>query len=262
MALAISCTCPIGEAVASSSTASCDKLTKFEDMEVEFAIMTYKIKQALIDNNIDVHSLIVQLHAMCAVRDKKVPLFDENVFERISSVDEFWKSLSKFWSVCDYDLLRYVIKITKCEKAKRILEEFLLKIDPSALEDVDLVIHCRVDQREGSLMPTLRIKINAEKCTCVIQEKVKKIVSKKFNLEEYTLQFKGIKEGCIELLYHISEPVKSYLLELLQTLPYKITKSILLVLSAYKIIGLYIDDDDVISIWRRLMHEVVKGIIH
>ena len=146
-------TCPIGEAVASSSTASCDKLITFEDIEVEFTIMTNKIKQALIDNKVDVDSLIEQLCTMSAVSNKKVPLFDEDVFARIRSVDEFWKSLSKFWSICDYDLLRYIIKIIECVKAKCILEEFLLKIDPSALRDVDLVLHCRVDQREGSLRP-------------------------------------------------------------------------------------------------------------
>ena len=213
--------------------------------------MTNKIKQALIDNKVDVDSLIEQLRTISAVSNKKVPLFDEDVFARIRSVDEFWKSLSKFWSVCDYDLLRYIIKITECGKAKCILEEFLLKIDPSALRDVDLVLHCRVDQREGSLRPTLRIKINAEECTYNIQEKVKKMISEKFNLKEYSLHFKGIKDGCIELLYHISVPVKSYLL---QTFQYKV---ILGEFSTYDIIGLYVDDDNIVGNWSKFIQ--VRG---
>ena len=233
------------EATASSSSNSgqgvCSRFTKFEDIEVEFAIMTNKVKQALIDNKVDVDTLIEQLRTMSAVRDRKVPLLDEDVFVTIRSVDDFWKKLSIFWSVYDYDLLRFIIKITNCRKAQKILEEFISKINPSTIKDVDLVLHCRVDQREGSLMPTLRIKVNAEECTYNVQQNVKKIVSKKFNLEEYSLHFKGIKDGCIELLYHVSKPVKLYLLQ------YKINESALGEFSTCKIIGLYIDNVDIID---------------
>ena len=232
------------EAAASSSSGEgvCSRLTTIEDIEVEFAIMTNKIKQALIDNNIDVDSLIEQLCAISAVCNKNVPLFDKDVFVRIRSIDEFWKSLRTFWNIYDYDLLRFIIKITKCGEAKKILEEFLSRIDPSAIKDVDLVLHYRVDQIEGSLMPTLRIKVNVEKCTYDIQEKVKNMVSEKFNLKEYTLRFKGIKEGCIELLYHVSKSVKSYLLQ------FKINESTLKEFSISKIISLHIDDVDIIGV--------------
>ena len=168
------------EATTSSNSGqgTCSRFTTFEEMEIEFAIMTNKIKQSLINNKVDVDSLIEQLCAMSAVSNKNVPLFDENVFARIRSVDEFWKSLRTFWNIYDYDLLRFIVKIAKCGEAKKVLEEFLSRIDPSALRDVDLVLHCRVHEREGSLMPTLRIKVKAEKCTYDIQQKVKKIVSK------------------------------------------------------------------------------------
>ena len=232
------------EATTSSNSGqgTCSRFTTFDEMDVEFAIMTNKIKQALINNNVDVDSLIEQLCAVSAVSNKNVPLFDKNVFARIRSVDEFWKSLRTFWNIYDYDLLRLIVRIAKCGEAKKILEEFLSRIDPSTLEDVDLVIHCRVDEIEGLLMPTLRIKVNAEKCTNDVKQKVKKIVSKKFNLEEYALRFKGIKDGCIELLYHISEPVKSYLLQ------YKLDEGTLTEFSTYKIISLHVDDVDIFKV--------------
>ena len=229
--------------ITSSAQGTCSKFTTIEDMEVEFAIMTNKIKQALIDNKVDVNSLIEQLCTISAVSNKNVPLFDEDVFIRITSVDEFWRRLRRFWSIYDYDLLRYIIKITECRKAKSILEGFLSRIDPSALEDVDLVLHCRVDKREGSLMPTLRIKINAEKCTYVIAQKVKKMVSKKYELKEYTLCFKGIKEGCVELLYYISKAVKSYLLQH----NFITNINIMMELSTPKIISIYIDGVEIAS---------------
>ena len=55
------------------------KLTSIVDIEVEFAIMTEKIKQALISSNVDVVALIEKLCAISAVSDKNVPLFIEDV---------------------------------------------------------------------------------------------------------------------------------------------------------------------------------------
>ena len=170
------------------------------------------------------------------------------MFLKIRSVEEFWRSLRTFWNIYDYDILWFIVKITKCRVAQQILEEFLSKIDPSTIKDVDLVLHCKVDQTEGSLRPMLRIKVNAERCTYDIQEKVKKVVSEKFNLENYSLRFKGIKEGCIELLYRISKPVKSYLLQ------FKLNKSTLAEFSTYKIICLHIDDVDMTGFQVRIVY--------
>ena len=199
-------------------------------------MMTTEIKHALIRNNVDVTSLIEQLCAISAVSNKNVPLFDKDVFEKMNSINEFWKELRMFWSIFDYDLLRFIIMVSKCKEAQVIFDEFLSRIDPSAIEDVDLVLHCRVEYREGLLKPVLRIKINAEKCTVNIQRKAKEMVSEKFDLKEYTLCFKGIKKGCIELLYYISQGVMSHFLQ------YTITKDILEGLMSCNIISLHIND--------------------
>ena len=203
--------------------------------------MTDKIKRALIHSKIDVDSLIEQLRSISGVRNRNVPLFDEEVFTKNQSVEEFWKTLSKFWSIYDYDLLRFIIKLTKCEGAQKALEEFLSKIDPTVIEDADLVLHCRVEQKEGwPKKPKLRIKINAKKCNCYIKEKVKEIVSEEYDLEQYTLCFKGIKEGCIELLFHISKAVVTHLLH------YKITASTLAKFLDCKIINIFVNDIDIL----------------
>ena len=130
--------------------------------------MTSRIKQALINSNVDVVSLIEQLCAISAVKNKKVPLFDEDVFEKIQTINELWRKLRNFWNIFDYELLQYVVEISDCKEAQEIFEEFLLRIDPSVIEDVDLVLHCREEYQEGSLKPVLRIKVNTEKCTLTI----------------------------------------------------------------------------------------------
>jgi len=212
------------------------QLTKLEDIEVEFAKMTNRIKEALISNDINVVSLVEQLCTISAVSNKNVPLFDEDVFEKVKSIDEFWRRLRMFWNIFDYDLPQFVIKISECREAQVIFEEFLSRIDPSAIEDVDLVLHCRVEERVGSLKPVLRNKVNAEKCSLDVVQEVKKIVSETYDLKIYSLRFKGIKEGCIELSYYISKAMTMHFLQL------KITASILAELSSCKIISLNVNN--------------------
>ena len=213
-----------------------EKWTRMKDIEIQFAKMTIKIKQALISNDVDVVPLIEQLCAISAVKNKKVPLFDEDVFERIKSIDEFWRKLRIFWNIFDYEFLEYVIKVSDCEQAQEILEEFLSRIDPSVIEDVDLVLHCGEENQEGSLKPVLRVKVNTEKCTLNVKKQVEKAISVRYTLDKYALRCQGIKEGCIELLYYISKPLKSHLLECI------ISEDIAEEFLANKIISLQIDE--------------------
>ena len=199
--------------------------------------MTDRIKQALIRNNIGVASLIEQLCAISAVKTKNVPLFDEDVFEKIKSIDNFWRKLRNFWTIFDYELLLYIIEISNCREAQEIFEDFLSRIDPTAIEDADLVLYCKEEHREGSLKPTLRVKVKTAKCTPNIKSMVEEIVSKAYNLDKYALRFQGIKEGCIELLYYISKPLKLYLIQ------FNISRKIILgEFLIHKIISLHIDE--------------------
>jgi len=188
------------------------RLTAINKIEVEFVKMTTKIKEVLRNNDVSVGLLVEQLCSISSVKTKKVPLFDEDVFEKIKSIDELWRKLTKYWGIFDYDILLIVIDISGCLEAQQILESFLARIDPSAFEDMDLVLHCKVYKEEDVMRPLLRIKVNAEACTLNIKEQVKKIVSKKFDLEEYSLRFNSIKDGCIEFIYHVSKATMSYLI--------------------------------------------------
>ena len=225
-------------AVTSTGTAdACEKLTNIQDIDIEFANMTNRIKQALIRNNVDVALLIEKLRAISAVKNRNVPLFEEDVFEKIKSIDDFWRKFGIFWIIFDYEFLLYVVKISDCREAQEIFEEFLARIDPSAIEDEDLVLYCKEEHQEGSLKPVLRIKVKAEKCTPNIKSMVEEIVSKKYNLEKYALRFQGIRKGCIELLYYISKPLKSYLIQ------FSISRNIILgEFLVHKIINLHVDE--------------------
>ena len=222
--------------------ATCEKLTNIRHIEIQFAKMTNRIKEALISKNVDVASLIEQLCAISAVKSKNVPLFDKDVFKKIKSIHDFWRELRFFWNIFDYEFLQIVIELSGCAEAQVILKDFLSRIDPSAIEDADLVLYCKEEHREGSLRPELRIKVKADKCTSNIKSTVEEIVSKAYDLEKYALRFQCIKEGCIELVYYISKPLKLHLLQ------YDIPRKIILKeFLAHKIISLRIDEFELIN---------------
>ena len=223
-----------------SSHSQVDKLRTTEDLEVEFAIATDKIKRALCNSPIDVTSVIEQLQTTSAVRNNNIPLLDEDVFENVTTVEKLWQRLSRFWSIYDYDLLKILLRLVECKTADKIFEEFLSRIDVSAIEDMELVPHYEVFKRQGLIKPLLRIKVKAESCTNFIRRKVEGVVSSMFKLKEYTLRFRGIKEGCIELIYEVSNAMMLYFLQC------KFTGYDLAELAVHDIISIHINDMELI----------------
>ena len=213
-----------------------DKITNSDDLEMEFAITTNKIKQELCSSHVDVVSVVEQLQVCSAVKDKNIPLFDEEVLENVSTVEKLWQKLNKFWSIFDYDVLRFLLRFAKCKKAVEIFDKFLSRIDVASMEDVDLVLHCKVIESQGLMKPLLRIKVKTEKFTSYTERRVREIVSSKFDLENYSLRFRGIKQGCIELLYKISNATMVYLLQC------KLVGYDLKNLAAYDIISFHINN--------------------
>ena len=194
-----------------NSASNIIKTSNFEELQVEFAKLTNRIKIALMKNKTDVGTLIEQLSAISAVKYKKVPLFDENVFEKVKTVEDLWRILRSYWSICDYDLLIYILKLVECKEANDVYEEFWSRIDPCILQDIRFILSCM--EYEGEGLKLLRIKLNTETLTVEVQKKAKKAVSQMYNLTKYALTFKGIKQGCIELIYGISKALMSYLLQ-------------------------------------------------
>ena len=219
-----------------TSHSQVDKLRTTEDLEVEFAIATGKIKQALCNSPINVTTVIEQLQTISVVKNMNIPLLDEDVFESVTTVEKLWQRLSRFWSIYNYNMLRMLLRIVKCKRADDLFNEFLSRIDVSAIEDMEIVLHFEVFERQGLIKPLLRIKVKAESCTNYIRRKVEEVISSKLNLKEYTLFFKGIKEGCIELIYEISNAVMLYFLQ------YKFTGYDLAEFAAHGIISIYIND--------------------
>ena len=186
----------------------------FEKLEIEFAKTTEKIKQALCRNNIDVHALIRQLSTISAVKDQDVPLLDEDVFQRVNTIDELWNILRKYWTMYNYDILTSIVDMAECSEATNIYEGFMSQIDCASLKGApsDTILKCEVYERQGS-KPELRVKIREKECTMKVETRVKKVLGKKYNLKDYALNLKGIKEGCFELIYEISNALEAYLLQ-------------------------------------------------
>ena len=113
-----------------------------------------------------------------------------------------------------------------------------------------LVLYLKIYQEELT-QPVMRIKVNSEKCTIDVKNKVKKIVSKMFDLQEYALYFQGIKEGCFELFYHVSQAVVSYLLE------FKVSGSNMDGFAYQNITSIQINDDVLLKVPNKVTDDTV-----
>ena len=176
--------------------------------------MTEKIKNVLRITK-DVTEFMEELQTMYAVDHEKIPLFEEDIFSKVETFDSLWEKLSSHWSIYDYDLLMQVVKISKCKEAKLIFHDFVSKID-AFIEGVDLVLVSALHEKENKGKNTkslLRIKVNAKRCNCYVKNKIKKLLSKHYKLKKYSLHFKEITKGCIEVNFKASEKSLSYIQE-------------------------------------------------
>ena len=211
-------------------------IATFEDLEVEFARATNEIKKALQNSHIDIKSLVEQLQTFSAVKNNKVQLLDEDELKNVDTVEKLWTKLSNLWSIFDYDLLRILLKLTECQKANKIFEKFLSRVDISVIKEEDLVLYYQVFERSKCIKPLLRIKVKVDYYTESIKAEVEAIMYSILNLEKYSLLFRGIREGCIELVYEISNAMMKYFLQR------KFIASSLAELATHKIVSLRINN--------------------
>ena len=191
------------------------KFLTSDELEVKFTDTTNRIKQVLCSSSVDVVSVVEQLQLCSAVKDKNVPLFDDDDLKNVNTIENLWQKLNRFWSIFDYDVLRILLGFVKCKRADEIFEEFLSTTDISAIEDLtDLVLHYKVFEGQGPIKPLLMVKSKVENHTHSIRRKIEKVICSKFDLQEHSFRFKGIKssKGCIGLVYEISNTMMSYIL--------------------------------------------------
>ena len=214
----------------------------FNEIEAKFGIMVTKIQESLEKHNVNLNNLLIKLKSSSVVRDREVPLFDPGIFERITSIDKLFETLSGYWHLFDYDVLLYLVDTAECEEAEKVYDDFLAIFDSTVMNN--LILRCDKFNMEGILPGTctLCVKVYRDKCTVAVAKEVKEIVSKHLELEKYALVLKGVKEGYIELIYQISTSVKSYILQ------YNATEhETLQLLKAHMITAIKIDDVDIMS---------------
>jgi len=95
------------------------------------------------------------------------------------------------------------------------LEGFTEELKHSILNELDLL---QVFQHQSkpiqlvSGMHELVIKYTGNKCTLPMTSMIKRVIYECFKLKPASVILRGIEEGCIALVYQISEVTKSYLL--------------------------------------------------
>ena len=95
--------------------------------------MVTKIQKVLENDDVYVSKLLVKLKSSSAVRDREVSLFDPGIFERITSIDKLFETLSGYWHLFDYDVLLYLVSTAERKEDKVIFDDFLTSFDSSVI---------------------------------------------------------------------------------------------------------------------------------
>ena len=177
--------------------------------------MTKNIKKALIKNKCNVNTLIEKLKKLYVNDYKKIPLFDEDEFDKKETIESLWHKLSAYWEIYDYDLLIYFVKICSCEEATKIFEKFVSRIDSSIIVNKNLVLHYKLHayKKEDVSRETLRVKVNANSCDPFLRDQVKESLFHVYDIHanRCALHLKTITKGCIEMRFIASRSLLSHI---------------------------------------------------
>ena len=179
------------------------------NIQLHFFKISYLIKEALIKNEVDVGLLIELLCATSAVKNKQIPIFDKEVLEKIRSIDEFWERLRGLLKICNVELLKCIVEISGCKEAQDVLEEFLPKFIPAAVEDLERYWE---EERWVELpMPVLSVTMCCNKFSLKVIKSVEEMMSKIYKTNEYALHFFRAEQDPVILHYHVSQSLSTYI---------------------------------------------------
>ena len=211
----------------------CTDYSDIFKLEVDFGIMVDEIKEAFKENNVDVSSLLTNLRVCKAVEYRDIPVFADNIFHEVESIDRLFEILSGYWFLFDYCILDYLVSVANCQAAKSIYEDFLAGFDCAAVVP-PVILEVKQLPKSSCI---LWIKVSEHKRTSAVLQEVKELICRIYGLQKFALIVRGIKEGCIELVCQMPALVKPYVLH------YKFTVDDILDLKAHKITAIKLDDD-------------------
>ena len=181
----------------------------------KYATVIKKLRLIIDSQRLDISSLILNLGSID--EDNTTIFSTDKAFKEIHSTVKLFHHIGKYCSIYDYELLEAFVESTECIEAINLLDDFTkeLYIHCSILNDLNLLSKDGELRDPKDFMPgthKLIIKYVGNKCTLKIKEIVQNIICECFHLKKGSIIFKGVQEGCVAFVYHISPSVKSYLL--------------------------------------------------
>ena len=208
-------------------------------MKAKYANVVLKIKHTYEQQKYKIDELILTLSA---TDDENLTIFStDEVFSRISNINQLFLWIGKYCSMYDYELLLALVESTECAEAIQLLDNFSKELHSSILKDLDLLSEDGELRDIKSFMPgthKLVIKYVGGEFTLKAKRSIQIIMYECFHLKRGSIIFRGAQEGCVALIYQISTTVKSHLLQ------YQITPQEVEKLANQKIKCIKVDDDE------------------
>ena len=173
-----------------------------KDIEEDFENMIFDVQKAFINDNVVVDDLLMNLKTSSATKNKEVPLFEEDFFKNVKSIETLFKVLDYYWNLYDHDMLAFLINTAKCKMACVIYQKFVNFLN---LSSFDLLSHPNKEMAPGYKI--LQITIDKSECTIKTVENIKRMVVEYYELEKCAIVFKEVTKGSINIKYLTSDLV-------------------------------------------------------
>ena len=161
--------------------------------------------------------------------------------QKAKFIDRMFEILSDKCSLYDYESLRIFVEVSECEEAKGLMTDFTGLVKDSLLKELNLLSE-HVDFKASQLPfdKNRKLEIKCENKDLHITTEDEKLIRimlcELFKLPYLSVLLVDITQGCIALIYEISQEVKEHLLQ------YNITWQVIDV-QKFVITKLIIDDE-------------------
>ena len=184
------------------------------DLRSKYVRILQQVQSMIEEKKYDIKKLIVRLCA--ADEDKETVFSTDRAFTEIIDTNDLFFNINRYCSMYDYHLLLAFVESTDCKESIKLLDDFSEELHSSIFNHLNLLSEDGELNVPKNFMPgthKLLIKYVGGKCTLTTKENVQRIIYERFNLKKGTIIFRGTQEGCVAIVYQISNAVKCHLLK-------------------------------------------------
>ena len=199
---------------------------EFENLRVQFGCLLTDLKKAIVDFmqstecTYTVSDLRIRFRGATSsdINGHLSVVFTNETLQKAQYIKDMFEFLSEKCSLYDYKLLRLFVGTSKCKEADKLMMDFNKKVKESLLQKLNLLsVYDNLVTRDLPFDENRKLTVKCENKDLHITIEDENLIRRKlcewFRLPSLSVILVDITQGCIALIYEISQKVKEHLLK-------------------------------------------------